>query len=921
MFLRILALVMLLHATPVLGRRHNDALGTYNAGALEEEKPNKKGGKKNHGKTKKQTKGKSNKPVLPAISLEDLAAHNRDVNDLRRALERYRKRAAAALSEQPMRCCCKDGTDCALLRGQRLAWSTNPLKLGEAVCPKADGYRRWNHPNIGGKDATLPEVCQEERRKLTTFPADFAEAAESARNNLVLARVALHPATFAQYKARDSVVREHLSQAVKLAADALDRLRTIQVMTPDERAVQDLAELAQALLAGAASRAARLLTPVVKDAAPVAKDAEAEAEARPEEPAPHPISLPPENATAEQELELLRALVAADDKEPSNALAWEAVEKQFLGTGVGRRLPRWIKGLKGVQTKLYSLSMGVLASPPKKGKGDEEEAPKSAWARRWYVMREAMQFLPWPLDAAEEPIATPVICESGYIIGGQVAQMPWILGGKDVMHTFMSFSGTSKERCTGIAAKMVEAFPKLSPRGANRQDLKAYEELLKKAGELGCQHLELWGRSGPKMQHGLKERLSALPRLEFALQKQREGSHRGLKAFADVHRVTIEAKEKSPRRLMKGAEKSVIEELTNWVLHTTVKYSAREAGDHGEVAKGVLKSLARTPPATTASVLSNDYWQQLDGLGVPSPFGSALCKGAAATDDLKCGNWTEDVKGYWEFARVVGPTLEAVTAAFEAAFQEMSPKDVPILAMTPALYSAAGFDSPGVIDNGDWECEHQKAVCHVHPQCGRLAAQMLAYPFNSGAKKYASSSFDKVKTYIKSKGTFDRHGFHSECHAPGLAYCWSYTTCLAEMMKWLCADAATAGHCCPNAKVAAACREDVNGEDCNVCVPPATTGKDFKAPTLEPSKLPAESVEWLQGGAEDAEDATGCEPCRALQKIGVDKPIWLMVAGEGFCQEDEAACLELCGLSEDADEFDQCKGWQETCASMGCMSS
>lgn len=224
---------------------------------------------------------------------------------------------------------------------------------------------------------------------------------------------------------------------------------------------------------------------------------------------------------------------------------------------------------------------------------------------------------------------------------------------------------------------------------------------------------------------------------------------------------------------------------------------------------------------------------------------------------------------------------------------------------------------------------------------------MIAYPF-SGDKKYASAATAKIRTFWGQKnGQFDEDGFHNYCHVPGVAYCWSYTYCLEEMMKYLCSQPETAGVCCPDNQTAAACRDDVNGEECKVCLPtdapPLTVDESefnmteflsYLPPAREPTPLDEATRTWLQPSAKDIAEsqsaaaaeslAQECQVCAELRSLRPpsqgDAQWWLSVASGAQCSAHREFCGQVCGLYDgqgafkEPDEMSDCKGWTRRCS-------
>merc|ERR1712187_15011 len=291
----------------------------------------------------------------------------------------------------------------------------------------------------------------------------------------------------------------------------------------------------------------------------------------------------------------------------------------------------------------------------------------------------------------------------------------------------------------------------------------------------------------------------------------------------------------------------------------------------------------------------------------------------------ECDDWNRSVPGYWHTARIHGATLNATINAVQNASDMLLPGDWAPIAQTPALYGAVGFDSAGVIDNSEWECENTTQICEVHPKCARIAAQMIQYPF-AGDKKYASSWSDKISTYTDVAETgflskfnsfkFDSDGYHGYCHSPGEGYCWSYTACLREMMKWLCSQSETAEHCCPSLEVRDACQNDVNSKECNVCLSIEDKGdfEEDRQVIMQGRELTSDSevMDFLHPDATDlalyAEEEQQkhaqltCEICEQLSVASVKA--WAFIDMD-VCGANRELCAAMCGYSMDLENIDE----------------
>lgn len=299
--------------------------------------------------------------------------------------------------------------------------------------------------------------------------------------------------------------------------------------------------------------------------------------------------------------------------------------------------------------------------------------------------------------------------------------------------------------------------------------------------------------------------------------------------------------------------------------------------------------------------------------------------------------------GYWTEATVVGESLQFILIAVDALRNTTNLGDWRYLAQTPSTFGAVGFDSPGTIDNSAWQCERVEATCKVHPTCGRIAAQMLAYPWG-GHRKYSPDWLGRIVNWVNEKvGSFDNDGFHSFCHTPGSGHCWSYTFCLEEMLKWLCHADETADHCCPNLIVREACKNSPNSNECQVCVPhpapdnipaqPTQLRLPEWVPKVEPKIVPQSILRWLHPTAEDEAQnvmieeeeklAKKCQICSVLKNMKQpaqgDAIWWLLVSVKEVCNDNIMLCGQICGLYtgegpfKEPDEMDNCEGWTKQC--------
>lgn len=589
-----------------------------------------------------------------------------------------------------------------------------------------------------------------------------------------------------------------------------------------------------------------------------------------------------------------------------------------------------------LQTPLYEIGVKARQSG---------EVNKAIWAERWSQLRESLDFIPWPVDASEKPMQTPVFCEAIWYDGqGRLKKFPRILGGSPMVHTFMIFAGGDRPKrrgCEDLAYRMADAFVQLSPRDPDLQPKdrtarQQYAEFRKQAGLLGCQHLVQWGAIAAKVREKIERNISSMQSL-----------HLNIAYSASSFRL-VKIETTGGEGKFRKMPRDVTTELSNWVMHALSKYASRSPSD---MYQDVLKSLQRTKPQIDATTIADPYWEQFQEQDIPNPFSDVLCK----RDELghiqgECDEWNSSVPGYWAFASLDAQSLEQMLNIVRDVEATAGPDDWRLLAQRSAAFAAVGFDGPGIQDNSEWKCDRVAATCSVHPTCGRVAAQMISYPFG-GNKKYASTARTKMRTYFGQAGSkFDADGFHSYCHVPGVAYCWSYTYCLEEMMKYLCSQPETAGVCCPDVHTAEACRDDVNGDECKVCLPtdaPLLKAEEKKEniteflsylpPSREPSPIDEATLRWLQPSAEDVAEteaiaaeelrAQHCQVCAELRSSSTqDTPWWLAVSAGAQCSAHREFCGQVCGLHdgkgafEEPDPMSDCEGWKERCSEQ-CAAS
>lgn len=442
---------------------------------------------------------------------------------------------------------------------------------------------------------------------------------------------------------------------------------------------------------------------------------------------------------------------------------------------------------------------------------DRGNTDKVKWAERWMAFRTSLDFTPWTAGLLEEAMEVPTVCASEYTLHGKTMKYPSLdvplwgtVGGGNISHTFMVFADQElpKHGKHGKAPKRKGCVDLLQLISKTNAGTKKHLKLQEQAKSLGCLSLEPWGAAESRIRQALQDEFEQLPELNIKFVSNAIDQE----DLAAVMRVSVR-ESRGGRSVPAPVTQAVVEELLEWVIHALSKYASKSGAD---LWPAVRHSLERTPPKIDLRAFDN-RWEW-------SPRGSC----AAAGDGLHdCSDWSYSIPDQIKEIQVLNETLAMILSTFDKVREAADVQDWTFLAQAPAVYAAAGFDKPGVLDNGGWECDRVDARCAVHPQCARVAAQMIVYPFG-GDKKYASSWTAKATTFASGLwgGKFDSDGFHSSCHVPGGAYCWSYTDCLQDMLNWLCAQEETAEACCPSVEVATACREDVNGAGCKVCAKP-----------------------------------------------------------------------------------------------------
>eukprot|EP00929_Paragymnodinium_shiwhaense_P095254 TRINITY_DN56275_c0_g1_i1.p1 TRINITY_DN56275_c0_g1~~TRINITY_DN56275_c0_g1_i1.p1 ORF type:complete len:1176 (+),score=306.51 TRINITY_DN56275_c0_g1_i1:101-3628(+) len=587
-----------------------------------------------------------------------------------------------------------------------------------------------------------------------------------------------------------------------------------------------------------------------------------------------------------------------------------------------------------LKTQLYHTTMNYTYtfSDDNVSLSDVWTTNKLNWATNWLRLRDSFDVAAWTSDASTDSMVTPTICKQRYFMGDKLATMP--ITGKPITHSFVVFAGgeamPERKGCKDILVSLANLYDNLPPVGfkdsrkklENYSNMNKYQKLLKEASRLGCQSLLKLGPALAIVKKNIRNAFEDTENLhlEITLNTDEDGK---VKEGKMKKSVVVNLK------LDREDRKHVNEDIFKWLAHTFQKYAAKVSGDEkwSKWSSLVSKSLTKTPPQVDSATLWPWFQKQLEAQNVTGP---------------------ETEGAEWQYGSIAEDSMVAAQHAILNASAELDPEDLFSLGQMTATYGATGFDSPGVIDNSAWTCEWKERTCDVHPQCARIAAQMIAYPF-AGDKKYAGKALAKIGTYVKSQwGSFDADGYHSFCHSPGTAYCWSYTDCLREMMNWLCAQEETAGVCCPNAKVALQCRANVNGDGCDVCTTHEAEPKmaevvnmtyDFEederleAPLQEPLEVQPRVMRWMKPTQRDMDEdaaavkalkvaeeaAEQCSACSELSEYHSDTPMWAVVSVFDSCRDDIAMCAKLCGLKlKKADDFDDCKGWRQRCKAAGC---
>lgn len=153
----------------------------------------------------------------------------------------------------------------------------------------------------------------------------------------------------------------------------------------------------------------------------------------------------------------------------------------------------------------------------------------------------------------------------------------------------------------------------------------------------------------------------------------------------------------------------------------------------------------------------------------------------------------------------------------------LSPND---LLCWSALMGAPGLFTRSLFDHSSRVTE-QKGLskiktCPVPPVCGRLAIEKLHH-FGSGVDfdmklLRGAWSARQVRKRWNWKTLGDGHVVHEQCQVNpegrGKMVCWSYTECLAEMLKVVCREHS---QCCPSERVRSACVENLGSRGCKIC--------------------------------------------------------------------------------------------------------
>lgn len=590
----------------------------------------------------------------------------------------------------------------------------------------------------------------------------------------------------------------------------------------------------------------------------------------------------------------------------------------------------------GQMRRLHHLlqERGAFGFPKLFAKGNLDLAShaKKKWAMYAAALPAALDITTPFFDIKEEEkevvLFTPRVCS--YI--NTAVSYP-IMGG-NVPHTFIVYTGWAEEdprqgNCVEIAQEMANLFPKLGRGGRSlSQEHKQYLSRRKRGAEAGCANLERWGKIS-----------NIFESAETSLAQELDQKHFHLRVeLKDGSAKEVELEFGNPED---GG--SILAALSSWAQSTLIRYATKDP-DH--FWHGAKESMKRSNPYIEPAHITNFTEGKFTELGIEA--------------------------GTWAKAKVQGETLDAVykyvdaaksaarralrrentAAALSVSFaQPMVSETVmvanssddedaslnamvwPLLAQTPALYQSTDFSGAGVGEAGWAESgchvpQNQKS-CAVQPQCARAATQMVSYPFG-GFMGYAKGTAGKVRTWLSTSSwtqtsSFDKDGFHSYCHSPGEAYCWSYTFCVEEMMKWLCSQPETADACCPNLATREACAIDVNSGACQVCVS-ETGGEDLEHYKFTRREAPPEKMYEFFKPEEEEGDTALDDPCALIQQL-VDEtpserePMWMLVQMKCDSQKLEKACWDKCfpGVEYNDKEkkkkqYEGCKGWQEKCA-------
>eukprot|EP00931_Biecheleriopsis_adriatica_P086235 TRINITY_DN60947_c0_g1_i1.p1 TRINITY_DN60947_c0_g1~~TRINITY_DN60947_c0_g1_i1.p1 ORF type:complete len:1132 (-),score=226.49 TRINITY_DN60947_c0_g1_i1:59-3388(-) len=643
------------------------------------------------------------------------------------------------------------------------------------------------------------------------------------------------------------------------------------------------------------------------------------------------------NVTHEEDYDFLRAFVMADldahaaSHDDTLDIMWERINSagQLIKEGIwmAYRTSTWDgrsieKRLRRMQQDLRSLS--AFGYPALLHVAETTTNPdKKAWARQWSKLRNALDFTVWPAGSEAQKMIMPRLCQSTFQPMGTATQarFPVWMGGKAITHEFLIFAGgelPDRTPCQKLLRGLVKDFPSDAEARTKHVD-SVWSTDFRKVSALGCLGYEGLGQTGGEIYHDMQHALMKLREITFSIKLPVMAGRVVAPAKADGTE-TYEEREVTVKVRRSPDEEFLARDIVRYMAHAVTKYSSK-LGD--SVIDGAKASLRRNPPFFSAEQLSNPFRSQLTAAGIPSPYTPDRCRYKHGV--YECDDWNSKVPGYWYKARIAGKTLDAALDTLEATLAKRRPGDLASIAQSPATYAAVGFDSPGVIDNGDWECQNTTQICEVHPKCGRIAAQMLQYPF-AGNKQYASRWQDKVITYVQAAEAgilsslnnfyFDSDGYHGYCHSPGTAYCWSYTACLREMFNWLCSQPETSEQCCPNQEVRNACKKDVNDEGCNVCWDAIQPEMEFNesADYIYKGEIRNETLEFIHPDASDlalreamankqaAEEK--CDVCAYIKEEDENSRAWAFISNSGACAKKPEICAEVCGFDEPLDEID-----------------